>query len=120
MAKKVTPEPAALGKQPKVKAPGKYTGPTKPAAIPLTLEERTELKSLLGSAVYRKAFTNARLFRPSVFIDGLNTALGPQIALGRLRQLQGWEMFEAALVLQTQDPKQKAEPIMETWPDQPM
>lgn len=120
---KSPPKPAALGKQPKKKIvagaakPSAHAGPTLPAAIALSLEERTELKQLFASEVFRKAFHNARLMKPSVTPPGLSTALGGQIALVQLCRIQGWKMFEAALAVQVTDKLPKPEPLQETYAD---
>ena len=110
----VSPKPAAMGKQPRMK---KYDGPKMAVEAPLSVEERTELKKIFDAPLFRKAFSNARLRKPTAFITGLFTAQAGQIASVQISRIQGWEMFEAALFLQTQDPKQKREPIEETFPD---
>lgn len=88
-------------------------------AIPLSHDERVELRGIFNNPVYRKAFSNARLMKPSAFAgsESLNGALGGQIANNRLHQIQGWEAFEAALYLQTLDPKPKPEPLKENYAD---
>jgi len=103
-----------MGKQPRMK---KYEGPKMATEVPLSVEERAKLKEIFETPVFRKAFSNARLSKPTAFPPGLSTVLGPQIALVQLCRIQGWELFEAATFLQTQDPKLKKQPIEETFPD---
>jgi len=111
---KVQPKPAAMGKQPRMK---KFEGPKMAVEVPLTIEERTELKEIFEKPVFRKAFSNARMRKPNAFPPGLSTALGDKIAAVQLCRIQGWELFEAALFLQTQDPKQRPIQAEETFPD---
>lgn len=114
MARTVQPKPAAVGKQPRLK---KYEGPKMASEMPLSIEERKKLKEIFEMPVFRKAFSNARLAKPTAFPPGLGTALGPQIALVQLCRIQGWELFEAATFLQTQDPKARPAKVEETYPD---
>jgi hypothetical protein len=74
----------------------------------LTLEDRTALRTFFASAAFRKALHNARLSRPPVTAPGLDSALGGIVANNRLHQMQGWQMFEAALGRQVEDPKAPA------------
>lgn len=71
----------------------------------LSLEERTALRVMLTSPVFKKALHNARLRRPPLMAPGLNTALGGIIANNLLHQHQGWAMFEAAIGKEVEDPK---------------
>jgi hypothetical protein len=74
-------------------------------AAPLTLEERSELRKIIISPLFQKVIANAHTRKPSVVPKGTGT-LGSeyceQIATNRLHQLQGWEMFEAALFSQAE------------------
>lgn len=113
-----TPKPKAFGVGTRT---DENTGPTIPAPVPLSHEERVKLRELFADPVYRKAFSNARLMRPSAFAhsEGLNGALGGQIANNRLHQIQGWEMFEAALAKQALDPLPPKKLLEETFPSDP-
>lgn len=74
-----------------------------PMEFILSLEERTELKGIFANPVFTKAFSNAKLRKPAAFVGGIATTQGAQIALIQLSRIQGWEMFEAAMFMQTQD-----------------
>jgi len=91
--------------------------PKKPLYVALALPERTHLLSLFDDPIFQQAWMNAQMSKPSCFASGGNTALGPQMASDRLHQLQGWTLFEAALLRQCDDPKQAAKPLEETYPD---
>lgn len=114
MANKVTPKAVALGKQPR-----EETGPSMTVAVPLTFEEREELRKIFANPAYKKAFTNARLRKPSAFGGDTDGALGGQVAAKKLHLIQGWELFEAALALQVMDPKPRPQPVEETFPPDP-
>jgi len=60
-------------------------------------EEKGELRAFFEGRVWKKVLANVRLSRPSLFPLGLDGALGPQIAINRLHQLQGWKLLEVAL-----------------------
>ncbi len=113
---KVPPKPAALGKQTKKKriAP---EGLREPTENPMSVEERTELKQIFRNPVFIKAFENAKLCKPTSFVGGLRTALGPQVALHALAQIQGWELFGAALLMQTRDKVIKPDQLEENYAD---
>jgi hypothetical protein len=83
------------------------------------MEERVELRELFNKPAYRKAFTNARLKKPSAFAgsEPLNGEHGGIVANNRLHQIQGWEMFEAALALQALDPAPPKKPLEESYPN---
>lgn len=91
------------------------------AALPvleqLVLEERVALAALLNNTAFQKAWNNAMLCRPSLYPEGLNTALGGTVASNRLHELRGWELFKAALIRQAQDPKLDRRTPEETYPD---
>ncbi len=114
MAKIVTPKATALGKQSR-----EETGPFRPKLVPLTIQERTELRRIFDNPAYKKAFTNARMMKPSAFGGETDGPLAGVISAKKLHQIQGWELFEAALALQADDPKPPRQPIEETFPDDP-
>ena len=91
--------------------------PKIPGYVALALPERTRLLALLDDPVFQQAWANAQLSKPSCFSGGSNTALGTQMASDRLHQLQGWALFEAALLRQCEDPKLERKPLQETYPD---
>jgi len=76
-----------------------------------------ELAELLAKPVFVAAWNNARLYKPSSYVAGLDTALGPQIALAKLSEMKGWEQFKVALIRQIEDPKLPRKPLKETFPD---
>lgn len=78
--------------------------------ILLTLEERTALRGMLTSAVFKKALHNARLVQPTAFLpQGVtDSALGSISANNQLHRMQGWAMFERALGRQVENPKPPA------------
>lgn len=110
---KVPPKPAAMGKQPKKKSTN--AGPSLPAVQVLSLEDRTELKRIFASELFRRAFSNARLMKPISTPPGLSTAMGAQIALVQICRIQGWEMFETALAVQVMDKLPKPAPLEPTY-----
>lgn len=116
MAKTPKPKPIALGTQSR-----EETGPAIPSPVPLTVEERVELREIFNKPAYRKAFTNARLKKPSAFApqDALNGEHGGQVANNRLHQIQGWEMFEVALAIQALDPLPPKKQVEESYPPDP-
>jgi hypothetical protein len=87
--------------------------------VPLNLEERQELRGIFNNSTYKKAFTNARMRKPSAFGGATDGEFGGAIAAKKLHLIQGWELFEAALFLQTLDPKPRAEPLEESFPLDP-
>jgi hypothetical protein len=82
-----------------------------------TPEERGELRNIFTSAIWKKAYSNAKLMSPHLFPQGMDTALGVQIGNNRLHQLQGWELLRMALIKQTMVPAAKRMPLQETYPD---
>lgn len=114
---KVPPKSAPLGKEPKKKRMAAAGGPSKPAEMPLSVEERIELKGIFSNPVFVKAFNNARLCKPPVYVGGLATQFGGQIATIQIARIQGWEAFEAAMFLQTQDKLPKPAPLEENFAD---
>ena len=91
---------------------------TAPEYVPLALPQRTELLGMFNSPVFQIAWNNASLAKPSVFPSGLNTPLGGVIAVNRLHELRGWELFAVALLTQTNDPKSPRKMLQETFPDE--
>jgi len=92
-----------------------------PALIPkyrdLSLEEREKIRLFFNSPLWEKVLNNARCEAPSLFPEGMNTALGSQISSNRLLQLQGWKLCEVALVKQIMPPPEKRKQLTETYPD---
>jgi hypothetical protein len=94
--------------------------PLRPKVSALTFEERNTLSSILSNPVFVKAWRNAQLHKPSAFIPSviLNAEFGPQSGTHRLHEIRGWEMFQAALVKQIEEPKPKQEKPMENFPNE--
>jgi hypothetical protein len=80
-------------------------------------EEKGELRAFFEGALWKKVLANVRLARPSLFPTGLDTPLGPQIALNRLHQLQGWKLLEVALAQPIMAPLPKRKQLVESYPD---
>lgn len=97
--------------------PREETGLSVPAAIPLSPAELEELRAIFANPVFIKALANARLSKPPLFVAGIDGALAGQIASNRLSQLQGWALFEAALIRQTVPPNQPRKPPPDDFPD---
>lgn len=103
---------------PKAKRPKKA-----PIKQPLDLKERTRLIDLLNDPVMQKALGNVARHKPGVFFVGSgleanatkDTAMATLMANNRLHQIQGWELFEAALFAQADDPKPAREKPTETF-----
>lgn len=83
----------------------------------LTPEEKGELRTFFNTPLWRKVLANVRTARPSLFPIGLETAFGPQIAINRLSQLQGWKLLEVALVQPILPPTTARKPLAESYPD---
>ena len=86
---------------------------------PLVNAEREKLAKLLDEPVFCKAWANAEASRPPRFPQGLDSALGGQIASNRLSQIQGWEMFKTSLLRQVSEPKLPRPVLEETYPPEP-
>ena len=72
---------------------------------PLTLEERVSFREFIASPLGRKVVRNTFSKRPGVVVKGVSTSALEQTAQAtnnRLFQIQGWEMFEAALFSQAE------------------
>ena len=91
----------------------------RPKVLPLTYEERVELRGMLHSPVFRKAWNNVLLQKPSVVPPavpaGSDAALLAAVASNRLNQLYGWEQFAAALLAQIEDQLPKAKPVPDNY-----
>lgn len=85
---------------------------------PLNLDERKALRELFASALWKKVWKNAQLGAPSCLLLGLDGALGGVIANNRIHQMQGWELFKAALAKQVMDPVPRAPRPVDNYPDQ--
>lgn len=91
----------------------------------LDLKERTKLAALLEDPVMQKALGNISVLKPGAFFVGSgvgvnaskDAAMATLMASNRLHQIQGWEMFEAALFSQADDPKAAKEKLTETYPE---
>ena len=90
----------------------------RPKLTPLDYEEREQLRALLHSAVFRKAWNNVLLSRPSVMPPmpmGADSAMLSVLANNRLNQLYGWEQFAAAVLSQVEDPAPKAARVQDDY-----
>lgn len=90
----------------------------RPKLTPLDYEEREQLRALLHSAVFRKAWNNVLLSRPSVMPPmpmGADSAMLSVLANNRLNQLYGWEQFAAAVLSQIEDPAPKAARVTDDY-----
>ena len=90
----------------------------RPKLTPLDYEEREQLRALLHSAVFRKAWNNVLLSRPSVMPPmpmGADSAMLSVLANNRLNQLYGWEQFAAAIISQIEDPAPKAARVTDDY-----
>ena len=90
----------------------------RPKTLLLTLEERTELREMLHSPIFKKAWNNVLLSRPSVVPPaqpGADAALLSALSANRLNQLYGWEQFAAALLSQIEDPMPKPAPVKDNY-----
>lgn len=85
--------------------------------FPLTLDDRTALRAMYESQAFRRAWANVKLAKPSVFTGELNSALGAIVANNRLHEIRGWELLEAALLKELNEPKPPVTRKEETWPD---
>ena len=94
----------------------------RPKLTPLDYEEREQLRALLHSAVFRKAWNNVLLSRPSVMPPmpmGADSAMLSVLANNRLNQLYGWEQFAAAVLSQIEDPAPKADRVKDDYSGTP-
>jgi len=90
----------------------------RPKLTPLDYEEREQLRTLLHSAVFRKAWNNVLLSRPSVMPPmpmGADSSMLSTLANNRLNQLYGWEQFAAAILSQIEDPAPRAPRVADDY-----
>ena len=90
----------------------------RPKLTPLDYEEREQLRTMLHSPVFRKAWNNVLLSRPSVMPPmpmGADSAMLSVLANNRLNQLYGWEQFAAAILSQIEDPAPKAPRVADDY-----
>jgi hypothetical protein len=90
-----------------------------PVLNDLSLEERQELAQLVDTPVFRKAWGNVLLSKPSVFNFAGSAAQGSEQAregaVNKLYEVRGWELFRGAFIRQF-EPELKREPVfMEEW-----
>lgn len=86
-------------------------------AVPLSHEDRTALRAMYESKAFKRAWANVKFGKPSAFPSELNGALGAIIANNRLHEIRGWELLEAALIRELNEPKPIIPRAQETWPD---
>lgn len=94
--------------------------PAEPVFMPLLMEERNRLNEIFQDPAFVKAWRNLRTYKPGAFPANASTLAGPsglQVASNRLHQIQGWEMFVAALLNQSKEPLVKKKPALEEYPD---
>jgi hypothetical protein len=94
--------------------------PVAPSFNRLVMEERDRLREILNDPVFIKAWKNAELSKPSAFPpmrDHFEGQFGDARASHRLHQIQGWEMFKAALIRETLEIVPKPKASSEEYPD---
>ena len=119
----LTPAQPGLSKSPKtICSDASFISPVaavvRPKLTPLDYEEREQLRTLLHSPVFRKAWNNVLLSRPSVMPPmpmGADSAMLSVLANNRLNQLYGWEQFAAAILSQIEDPAPKAPRVADDY-----
>lgn len=88
--------------------------------LPLVMEEREKLRTILADPVFVKAWNNAEVTKPSAFHihnEKFEGQFGPIAACNALHKIQGWELHKAALVKQTLEPIPQQKRKMEEFPD---
>ena len=123
MPRPKNPNPPLLPKPPKtISSDASFISPVaavvRPKLTPLDYEEREQLRTLLHSPVFRKAWNNVLLSRPSVMPPmpmGADSAMLSVLANNRLNQLYGWEQFAAAILSQIGDPAPKAPRVADDY-----
>ena len=123
MPRPKNPNPPPLPKPPKtISSDASFVSPVatveRPKLTPLDYEEREQLRTMLHSPVFRKAWNNVLLSRPSVMPPmpmGADSAMLSVLANNRLNQLYGWEQFAAALLSQIEDPAPKAPRVADDY-----
>lgn len=78
----------------------------------LTDPQRQELRAIFQNPVFKLALQNAHLKKPSCALPESIHVL-PQVSNNRIHQIQGWEMFEAALFMQTEVIVRRTPPKLE-------
>jgi hypothetical protein len=86
----------------------------------LSFSERQELARLVRSPVFKKAWGNVMLGKPSVFsISGPETQgcdVARDVAVNKLYETRGWELFMAAFIRQIEGaPARKKSDTIEEW-----
>ena len=127
MPRPKNPNPPPLPKPPKtISSDASFISPVaavvRPKIAPLDYEEREQLRTMLHSPVFRKAWNNVLLSRPSVVPPaqpGADAALLSALSANRLNQLYGWEQFAAALISQIEDPAPKAARVKDDYSGTP-
>ena len=125
MPRPKNPNPPPLPKPPKtISSDASFISPVaavvRPKIAPLDYEEREQLRTMLHSPVFRKAWNNVLLSRPSVMPPapvgaGADSSMLSMLANNRLNQLYGWEQFAAALLSQIEDPAPKAARVTDDY-----
>ena len=125
MPRPKNPNPPLLPKPPKtISSDASFLSPVsavvRPKIAPLDYEEREQLRTLLHSPVFRKAWNNVLLSRPSVMPPApvgavADSCMLAMLANNRLNQLYGWEQFAAAILSQTEDPAPKAPRVADDY-----
>jgi len=125
MPRPKNPNPPPLPKPPKtISSDASFISPVaavvRPKITPLDYEEREQLRTMLHSPVFRKAWNNVLLSRPSVMPPapvgaGADSSMLAMLANNRLNQLYGWEQFAAALLSQIEDPAPKAPRVADDY-----
>lgn len=87
------------------------------APIELSVIERRDLRIMLNSPLFVKAWTLAHTLKPSpARADrAYEGQFGQQIANNKLHQILGWEMFAAALTNLVNEPKQPVKDVPITF-----
>lgn len=92
--------------------------PGVPIYIPLVMEEREELAAILNKPVFIRAWNNAEIHRPPVFLTMADQEgrKGDNRAAKALCRIQGWELHKAALIKQTLEVARKTTVPPEEFP----
>lgn len=91
-----------------------------PVRQELTPREREELRTFFSGDAWRKTIALARQHAPSPFIPELGhqkVKIRKFAAVAQLFRIQGWKMFEAALVKETKSPEERRPAIRDDYPD---
>lgn len=87
-----------------------------PRTYELSPEERATLRIFLESMVWRKCLSNARTAKPGTFVEAKGK-FSAQIRNDQLCRIQGWELFENAIMLQMFTPPMKRPMTPDNYPD---